>query len=81
MICRPIFLSCDVCGLERMPTEGATRETLSSAFEAARMEGWTVQRNGTQIYCSPCMGGPIPDVDTEAEVEVGVVGFSLVPLD
>lgn len=81
MIYRPIFLSCDVCGLERMPTEGEHRETLAKAFRAAREEGWTVWHNGTQIYCSPCVGGPLPDVEVGTGVKVGVVGFSLVPLD
>lgn len=83
MIYRPIFLSCDICGFERQPTEGQDRETLASAFKLARDEGWAVRNNGAQIYCPHCMGVTDPDIDAAIEIDTedGVVGISLVPID
>lgn len=84
MIYRPIFLSCDICGFERKPTEGQDRETLASAFKLARDEGWAVRKNGAQIYCPYCMGALEPDIDVAIDIEIdskdGVVGISLVPI-
>lgn len=81
MIYRPIFLSCDICGFERQPTEGEDRETLANAFRLARSEGWAVRSNGAQIYCPHCMGAPESNPNAGIAAKDGVVGISLVPLD
>lgn len=82
MIHRPIYLSCDACGVERVPTPGESRETLARAFARARDEGWAIRRNGETIYCDHCMGVEADvSVDIEVDVEVGVVGLKIVSLN